>query len=66
MRTLVRIKNLGATDAHVEKAIESVNGVECCELHAADGEAIVEHNGADTRKILKAVRSLGYSTASIK
>ncbi|MFT3780380.1 MAG: heavy-metal-associated domain-containing protein [Nibricoccus sp.] len=65
--TILRLKGLGATaaNAHIEKAIEAVRGVESVEMNVGDGEILIEHDGADTEKIREAVRALGYDEAEI-
>ena len=46
--------------SHTKKALELVEGVRSVEVSLEPGEAIVEHEGAETGKLLSAVADEGY------
>jgi len=46
--------------AHTKKALESVEGVRSVAVNLEPGGAVVEHEGAETGKLLSAVAEEGY------
>lgn len=60
--TILKIAGLGATSAtaHIEKALEAVPGVASVRVESGEGKALVEHDGADEKKLLTALRAVGY------
>lgn len=47
--------------AHLEKALESVPGVESVEIDPAARQAIVQHRDTAPQRLVAAVAELGYS-----
>jgi copper chaperone CopZ len=60
--TRLKIAKLaGATDAeHIEKALESVEGVKSVKIDPESNEAIVDHDGADDDKLTTVIKQQGY------
>lgn len=50
-----------ADTAHLEKALESVPGVESVEIDPAARQAIVQHRDTPPDRLIAAVAELGYS-----
>ena len=66
-KTNIRIeglKNVTST-AHLEKKLEAIPGVQSVEIDPQNENAIVEHDGADLRKIRTAVMEEGLHVATI-
>ena len=45
---------------HLEKSLESVPGVHSVEIDSANRRAVIEHEGADPRKLAAAAAEEGY------
>jgi copper chaperone CopZ len=62
MITVVEITELNdpSEEAHLEKSLEAVPGVQAVRIDSQKRQAVVEHEGADPRQLIAAVRTLGY------
>lgn len=62
----IRIEGLRnvASTAHLEKKLEAVPGVQSVEIDVEHEQAMVEHEGADLRKIRRAVLDEGLHVTS--
>lgn len=67
MKTTLKVEGLNATaeNAHLEKAIEAIPGVESVEMDSGHKTILVEHQNVPEKELLTALQAAGYGEAQV-
>lgn len=57
--------NCGACVAHVTKALSAAPGVRSVKVDLPTGRAVVEHDGAETARLIAALKEEDYSAEAV-